>query len=917
MKVRISTLALALTLTLTSTLTSTLLSAQEKYPISWNYNGMTFREFSLRAESQFDIRFLYKDEWVKDLKLGSYPVCKSLSCVLDNLFRGNDLYYYIDDSQNVVITKDFDIYDSNEPVVISKINNSTTYKIVDKKDQKQGDNSFVEIGNHNERNRSGKVTVSGYVKNIETGNREPGVTVFVKDLSLGALTNANGFYSLTLPRGLHEIRFSFIGLQEKMINLNLYGSGELNIDMTRSLKNLNEVIISAQKNIVLERPEVGVEKINIKSFKLLPTSFGESDIMKSIILLPGVQSVGEGSAGFNVRGGSADQNLILLYGAPVYNSSHLFGFFSAVNSDIIKDVTLYKGGIPSRYGGRISSVLDIESKDGNNKQFAGNAGISPIAAHVVAEGPIIKDTLSYLITARTTYANWISRVSKNKELNNYVPSFYDLNGKVTYILNKNNTLDVSGYLSHDYIRFNLNTEYNYDNNILALRWQHLYNNRFSSALSLSNSFYKYDILNQAVPAEAYLLSHKINSTQFKADFNWSLGSNKINFGVDGCKYNVLPGSYRPAGDSSLVIPNIIERERALEGAVYIEDKLILAKFLTVNVGMRMSSFISLGPQTVFEYSPLFSKSKSTVTDTINFRSGEFPAKYAGPELRASLNFRISDKNSIKINYNRTRQYLHLLSTTASISPTDTWKLCDYYLKPEVGDQYAVGFYQMLFKNSFQTSAEFYYKEIKNMTDFKGGSTLTMADNIEQYMINVKGKAYGMELEIKKIIGKVQYNIGYTYARTFVKSTGTFRDEIINSGSWYPANYDRPNNLVITYQYIYSRRFSFSADYTYSTGRPITLPISTYRVSDLLIVNYSDRNKYRIPDYSRLDVSLKVSGNLRTHKIAHPNLTFSIYNLLGRENAYSVFFQKEGTAVKGYKLSVFSTPVPSVTFNFDF
>ena len=911
MKVRI------LTFILTLTLTSTFLWAQDKYVILWVYKDLSFKEFAAKAESQFDIRFLYKDEWVKDLKLTDYSGCKSLTCILDNLFRNNDLYYYIDDSHNVVITRDFDVFDSNAPVVIGKVVNSTTYKIGEKNDQKQGENAFVEIGNHNERNRSGKVTVSGYVRNMETGTREPGVTVMVKDLSLGALTNANGYYTLNIPRGLHELRFSFVGLQEKTINLNLYGSGELNIDMTRSLRNLNEVIISAQKNIVLERSEVGVEKINIKSFKLLPTSMGESDIMKSIILLPGVQSVGEGSAGFNVRGGSADQNLILLYGAPIYNSSHLFGFFSAVNSDIIKDVTLYKGGIPSRYGGRISSVLDIDSKDGNIKQFAGNAGISPIAAHVVVEGPIIKDTLSYLVTARTTYANWISKVSKSKELNNYVPSFYDLNGKVTYYLNKNNTLDISGYISHDYIAFNLSTTYKYDNNILALRWLHSFRNKVTSVISLSNSFYGYNISNKDVPGEDYLLSHKINSTQFKADFNWTPGINKINFGIDFSKYSVLPGSYRPSDDSSHVIPNTIARENALEGALYVDDKLILANFLTVNVGMRMSSFIALGPQTVFEYSPLFSKSKSTITDTINFKRGEFPARYAGPELRASVNFRISDKNSVKINYNRTRQYLHLLSTTASISPTDTWKLCDYYLKPEIGDQYALGFYQMFLKNTFETSAEIYYKEIRNMVDFKGGSTLTMADDIEQYMIDVKGKAYGLELVIKKVLGKVQYNIGYTYARTFAKSTSNFRDEIINSGNWYPANYDRPNNLVITYQYIYSRRFSFSADYTYSTGRPITLPVSTYRVSDMLIVNYSDRNKYRIPDYSRLDVSLKVSGNLRTHKIAHPNLTFSVYNLLGRENAYSVFFQKEGTAVKGYKLSVFSTPIPSVTFNFDF
>jgi hypothetical protein len=854
---------------------------------------------------------------VKDLKLGDYPGCTALSCVLDNLFRNSTFYYFIDDSENVVITKDFAVNVSNEAREKSKVFTPVFDYEAYNEEQQSVENAFVEIGNPAERNKPGKVTISGYVTNIESGNHEAGVTVFIKNLSLGTNTNANGFYALTLPRGFHEIQFSFIGLREKKISVNLYGSGELNVDLNISIQSLKEIIVSAKKNMTLERSEIGVEKINIKTFKLLPTSMGESDVMKSIIMLPGVQSVGEGSAGFNVRGGSADQNLILLYGAPIYNSSHFFGFFSSVNSDIIKDVTLYKGGIPSRYGGRISSVLDIESKDGNNKEFAGSAGISPITTHLMIEGPLIKDTLSYLLTARTTYSNWIFGLIRNPLIHNNRASFHDLNGKVTYYLNKNNKLAMSSYLSHDYFRFNLNTIYSYDNNILALNWLHLFNSRFSSGISISNSSYKYDILSQVVTTEAYFLAHKINSSQFKADFNWLPGSHKINFGVDVNKYAVMPGSYHPASDSSFIMPNVIERERAYEGALYIDDKFFLTDFLSVNAGMRMSSFFSLGPQTVFKYNPGFSKTGSTITDTINFMPGEFSSRYAGPELRVSLNFRITDKNSIQINYNRTRQYLHLLSNSTSISPTDTWKLCDYYLKPEAGDQYAIGFNKILLNNSFETSAELYYKEIKNMVDFKGGSTLTMINNIEQYLINVKGKAYGLELALKKIEGKTRFSIGYTYARTFAKSTGKFRDEIINSGNWYPANYDKPDNLVITYQYQYSRRLSFSADYTYNTGRPITYPIATYRVSNIKLMHYSDRNKYRIPDYSRLDVSFKVSGNLRTHKIANPNLTFSVYNLFGKENAYSIYFEKVGEVVKGYKLSVFGRAIPTVTFNFDF
>jgi hypothetical protein len=535
----------------------------------------------------------------------------------------------------------------------------------------------------------------------------------------------------------------------------------------------------------------------------------------------------------------------------------------------------------------------------------------------MVEGPLIKDTLSYMLAARSTYSNWIFDLIKNPLIHDKRGSFYDMDGKLTYKLNKNNKLDLSSYFSHDYFRFNMNTIYNYDNNILALTWLHFYNSSFSSSISLSNSAYKYYISNQDVKTEAYSLSHKINSSHLKADFYMVQGGHKFNSGVDITRYDVIPGKYHPAGDSSLIIPNIIEREVAYEPAFYIDDKFSITDFLSLNVGIRFSSFFSFGPQTVLSYNPGFSKNRRNISDTIFFMPGELTSKYAGPELRASLNYRISDRNSLKINYNRTRQYIHLLSNSISISPTDTWKLSDYYFKPEVGDQYAIGFYQLLLNKSVETSAELYFKEIKNMVDFKGGSTLAMAEDIEQYMIDVNGKAYGLELAVKKTEGKTRFSISYAYARTFIRSTSEFREEKINSGNWYPANYDKPNNLIITYQYFYSRRFSFSADYTYSTGRPLTLPIATYRVNDVLMVQYSDRNKYRIPDYSRFDVSLKVSGNLRSDKIAHPSLTFSVYNLLGKENAYSVYFQKEYETIRGYKLSVFGRPIPSVIFSFDF
>ncbi len=893
------------------------LGAQEKFRISSDLKDLSFKEFVSATEKLFHVKFFYKDEWVRGLKTGDFSDCSTLSCVLDNLFKGTTLYFIIEESGNIVITNRFAIKVSVAPT--EKSNNFLPpgeYAGSGENSRTEG-NVSVDIGYPADKYKPGNVIISGYVRNKDTKEPVSGVTVFIQKLSTGTISNEHGYYTLTLPRGVHFLQFSFIGMREKMVNLNLYGSGELNVDMRSVLIPLKETIVSAQKSITLQRFEVGAEKINIASFKLLPTSMGESDIIKSVLLIPGVQSVGEGSAGFNVRGGSADQNLILLYGAPVYNSSHFFGFFSAVNSDIIKDVTLYKGGIPSRYGGRISSVLDIGSKEGNRKKFAGNAGISPITTHISLEGPIIKDTLTYLFTARTTYSNWIFSLIRDPALHNSRASFYDLNGKLTYDLNKNNKIDFSAYTSHDAFRFNSDTVYSYNNNIFALKWRHFFNSRFFSSFSINNSSYNYNISSQYSATEAFVLSHKINSTGLKADFNMFLGRNEINFGLDLTRYAISPGSYLPYNDSSLVIPSTLEKERAWEGALYIDDKFLLTDFLSVNVGMRISSFASFGPQSVLIYNPAYSKSKSTIIDTLSFKPGEITSKYAGPEFRASLNFRITDKNSFKINYNRTRQYLHLLSNSTSISPTDTWKLSDYYLKPQIGDQVALGFYEMLFRNSFEVSAELYYKGIRNMVDFKGGTNLIMDENIEKDIVNVRGRAYGLELVLKRIEGKIRYSIAYTFSRTFVKSLGTFSDEIINSGKWFPANFDKPNDLVVTFNYLFSRRFSISGNYTWSTGRPITYPVATYPMYDNLLVHYSDRNRYRIPDYSRLDISFQINGNLRSHKIAHPTWTFSVYNLLGRQNVYSIYFQREADLIQGYKLSVFGQAIPSVTFSFDF
>jgi hypothetical protein len=893
------------------------LASQENNWCAAKYNGYSFKEFVASTQSLMKIRFYFKDDWVQDIIIGEYPVDYTLNQLLNDLFNETSLFYFIDKRGNVILTKDFAIRTSdNKSADDSDFIPPTDYSATINNKQNTAV-KFFEIGNPAGRYNEGKATIIGYITNSETKEPLAGVTVFNPKLTTGTISNELGYYSLTLPRGIHTLQFSFIGMREETINLNLFGNGELNLEMESTLIPLKETVISAQKGMILKRFEIGVENINLTSFKLSPTSLGESDIVKSILLIPGVKSVGEGSAGFNVRGGSADQNLILLYDAPIYNVSHFFGFFSAVDPKIIKNATLYKGGIPARYGGRISSVLDIGTINGNRQEFKGSAGISPVTTQIKLEGPLIKDTLSYLLTTRTTYSDWIFNLMNDPTLNKSKASFYDFNLKIAYDKNRWDRMEFASYVSHDNFRFGTDSLFRYNNYIYSIRWRHIFNNRLFSTFIFNNSSYKYDISGNMDKPESFILSHSINSHDFKADINWLPGINEINFGIDLRRYHTLPGSYLPAGSSSLVTPDYIQRERAVEGSLYAENKFKLREFLSVNIGLRISSYFAIGSGKSYIYRPGFSKSLSTIIDTINFGKKKLSKTFWGPEPRISFNFRTSATNSVKINYNRTRQYMHLLSNTTSISPTDTWKLCDYNVKPQVGDQIGIGFYQVFSNSSIEASAEVYYKKIQNMADFKGGAKLLMNEIIEQDIINVEGKAYGLELILRKSQGKLLFSIGYTYSRTFIRNLNSFKEEIINDGKWFPSNFDKPNDLEVTLNYIFSRRFSCSANYTLSTGRPVTYPVATYYLYDDLLVHYSDRNKYRVPDYSRLDISLNIAGSLRLHKIANPNWTFSVYNLLGRNNIYSVYFKREGDDIKGYQLSVFARAIPSVTFSFDF
>ena len=885
--------------------------------ITGNFAGSPFEAFAEDIEKDHSIRFFFRSEWVDNITIDNNYHETPLSDVLSEILKGTDLKFYNDQSGHIIITRDYAIKtrlqtekaDSNyiEP---------QDYTILRENDKTEEFRVF-RIGSPSGNTR-GNVTISGYVKNNNTGEPVTGAVFKIEELQRGSISNEYGYYSMTLPRGEYNVHFSCLGMKSLSRQLSIYESGSMNVEMKEKLIPVGSITVTAEGDASLSRMEVGLERLSIKTVKLLPSNMGETDIIKSALLLPGIQTVGEGSSGFNVRGGSADQNLVLLYDVPVFNASHFLGFFSSVNPGVISDISLFKGGIPAKYGGRISSVLHILPRDGNKKEVSGSGGISPMTSNLMIEGPIIKDKTSFLLAGRSTYSNWVLKMLDETSLRNSKVSFYDGNIRLVHELNKNNNLEFSSYISHDDFKFNSDTLYSYNNSIMSLKWTHVFSNKLFSVFSANSSRYNYNISSERDKYNSFALLHDIKYSEFNSHLSWYPNyKHQLELGLQIKSHGIIPGRLVPVGDSSLVKQTLIEKQKGLSPALFISDKIRLTDRFTINAGFRLSSFFAYGPATVFEYHPDFSRSLATITDTLQFGRGGIIKRYINPELRLSANYLIGSSSSVKINYNSTTQYIHQLSNTASISPTDIWVLSGSHLKPQRGRQLAAGIYTNLFNNNIELSFEAYYKKIDNMIDFKGGAKLLLNENIETDIINTAGRAYGLEMMIKKDKGRLNGWISYTWSRTEIQSNTVFSEEKINKGKWFPANYDKPHDLSLILNYIFSRRFSLSATYVYSTGRPITYPIATYNYSGADILHYSERNKYRIPDYSRLDLSFTIDGNLKAKKLAHSTFSFSVYNLLGRDNVYSIYFDTDNKLVQGYKLSVFARPIPSISYNFKF
>jgi hypothetical protein len=889
-----------------------------------NYNQATIEQVETDLESKTGSHFYYDPKLFDSLKVTLQASRQSVGSILDQAFKGTSFHYAIN-GQEILLTKGRQIqtvladgFFDNKVVPGKAV--SPTQIFTDQKEQTVTEatieNKIYEVGIKNP-SATGTATIAGYVKDSKTGEPIAGAILYVPDVKTGANTDQFGFYSLTLPKGKHIITVRYIGTRDTRRQISLYADGKLNIDLQEQVLSLKEVKISADKVANVRSPQLGVTRMDIKMIKEIPAVFGEADILRAILVLPGVQSVGEATTNFNVRGGSADQNLVLLDGLTIYNPGHFFGFFSTFNPDVVKDIELYKSSIPERFGGRLSSVLDVSSREGNKKKFTGSAGIGIITSRLNIEGPIDKDKTSFIFGGRTTYSNWLLNLLPEAYKHSKA-SFYDLNFDLTHQINDKNTLYVYSYLSNDNFKLNSDTTYNYSNKNIALKWKHTFNNKLYSVISAGFDRYQYGLQSDGNPINAYKLNFDINQSNFKTDFNYYPNNqHTITFGLSSIYYRLHAGDFEPSGNESLVRPVTVPVQQALESAFYLGDKFDLSDDLTVSAGVRLTVYNPLGPGTINSYAPNLPRQTNFVIDSVTYKNNQVIKTYFNPEIRLSARYNLGDNLSVKAGYNTLHQYLHLLSNTTAISPTDVYQLSNPNVKPQSGDQVSFGLYKNLKSNTIETSVEVYYKRIKDYLDYRSGAQLQLNSHIETEIINTQGKAYGIEFMMRKTAGKLTGIMSYTYSRTFLKQDDPLVQPLVNGGAYYPANYDKPHSFNFTGSYHISHRYSFQFNFVYSTGRPITLPISRFIYDGSERVYYSDRNSYRIPDYFRTDFSLNILPNHVIKKTTHNSWTVGVYNITGQQNPYSTFFTQEGGTIKGYKLSIFAAPIPFINYNIIF
>ena len=858
-------------------------------------------------EERDSVHIYYKPEWFQGKKISRSFINLNLEETLSRVSELNKLSFIIPDQGSIVFVP---------------------FRSVSSANSGSGLLDAIIIGNPNEYGKYTKAIITGKILDGKTGESLPGVIVNVEKLKIGTATDANGNFSLTLPVGEHVLKMTFMGYEETARKIKLVSNGNVSFSIFEKTVKLNEVEIMAERaEINITSTQMSLLHLTSKAIHELPVSLGETDILKSMSLLPGIQSAGEFGTGFNVRGGSADQNLILIEDVPLFNSSHLFGLTSTINADNVTSITLLKAGIPARYGERASSVMEIRLGKDNTDNLRVKGGIGLLDSRLCIQIPMFKKKATLLIGGRSSYSNWLLHKMPDVDLMNSSASFYDMNGLFTVSLTPNDKVTLFGYYSNDKFGFNKNTNYKYSNLLGSLRWTHMFSNRLSSSLLTGYSQYKYSVQEEDTlhREDAYQINLDTRYNNLKWNFTW-LPNHKhsVDYGINAILYRISPGEEKPYGTQSLIKPMKVQQEKGLEMAAYVSDNFDLFPRLNAETGLRFVHYMALGPDSVQTYIPGQPRSMETTMGTFYYSNNQVITQHSAFEPRLAFRYSINEKSSVKLSYNRINQFINLLSNNSVMSPTDTWTLSNNYVQPLTSDQIAIGYFRNFKQNMYEVSLETYYRKLKNVIEYKNGARILLNEHIETDLLNANGYGYGIEVYARKSSGALTGWISYTYSRSMLKTSGSSDEEQINRNEYYPSNFDKPNNLVIVANYHLSRRWRVSGTFTYNTGRPVTLPELKFNSAGKQIIYYSDRNKYRLPDYHRLDIAISFDENLRLKKMWKGSWTLSVINVYGRKNVYSVYYAQEDSRIykssgstSMYKLYIIGIPLPTITYNFTF
>ena len=763
-----------------------------------------------------------------------------------------------------------------------------------------------------------KVTISGSVKDAETGEDVIGAAVTVPKLKTGANTNAYGFFSLTVPKGEHDVVVSYSGYQRLSQTVELKADTSIKFELEQ-FSTETVVVEGEATNSSVTSTQMGVESVTTEQIKSIPMLFGEADLIRAVQLLPGFQSAGDGNTGFNVRGGGVDQNLILLDEAIVYNPAHLLGFFSVFNADAIKDVDAYKSGFPTRFGGRLSSVLDIRMNDGNKKRFSGTGGIGAIASRLTLEGPIIKDKASFIVSGRRTYVDVFLPLSSNPDVQDNQLYFYDLNGKLNFDLGEKDRIFVSGYFGRDKLGLQGVFGFDWGNQTATARWNHIYNDKLFSNLTYAYTNFDYNIFVNGTDDDnqSFRLENGLQNHALKLDYAWyPANKHQVQFGVHTRRHAFQPGRFFPTGDvDNSIFNEVTTREKyGLESAAYIGHEWEISRRLSVNYGLRFSHFMATGPTTENVYGPAGPQvDGANAIDSTVYGNWEPIKHYINPEPRVAFRYLLGDDKSIKVAYDRMAQYINLMANTATTFPTDQWLPVGQYIEPQLAHQISLGYFQNFNKDMYEVSVEGYYKNLDNVIDFRDWANLTLNDSIEKEIRSGRGYSYGAEFMVKKTRGKVTGWLTYTYSRVFTKIEG------INDGKFYPAANDRPHYITAVCNYKPHPRWDVGATFIFASGNPATFPAGVYVVNGIATPYFEGRNQYRIPAYHRMDASVTFRLNKNTEKRWNHSLNLSVYNLYSQKNPFAIDFrpsEDDRTKTEAVKIYLFPA-VPSLTYNFNF